>query len=39
MKEDVDGGSAPEEPAQDVKGFDKGPAVGVQLGWGNVDFG
>jgi len=38
MKEDVDGGSALEEPAQYVKGLDKGPAVEVQLGWGDIDL-
>jgi len=38
MQEDVNGRSAPEEAAQNAKGLDEGPAIGVQLGWGDVNL-
>jgi len=39
MKEDVDEGGMSEEPAQNVERFNKSPAVGMPLGWGNINFG
>ena len=38
MQEDVNGRGAPEEAAQNAKGLDEGPAIGVQLSRGDVNL-
>jgi len=38
VQEDVNGRCAPEEAAQNTKGLDEGPAIGVQLGWGDINL-
>ena len=38
VKKEVNRGCTTQKPEENVKGLDEGLAVGVQLGWGNVDL-
>ena len=38
MQKNINRGRASKEPAQDTEGFDEGPAIGVQLGRGDINL-